>query len=204
MKEKKAVLKTPFGQPDVRGPFAWVGQALRERIVAETLRVKSISLEGRKEIDKIQANVVRAMIETGNDHEYRRHDFLFDAKSKRLAGIWVANENEFDLETAPERNVAAEEKVSTVSPIASWQHEITVGPKLDASDFSLTPPAGYAFEAIAKPTITEDEMVAYLGAALADSTTVSSPTRRMRHSTARNSTRPPGKTPPPDHPPKQS
>jgi hypothetical protein len=71
-------LKSPFGQPDVRGPFAWVDEALRDRIVAKTLRVKSISLEGRKEIDKIQANVVRALIETGNDHEYRRHDFLFD------------------------------------------------------------------------------------------------------------------------------
>jgi hypothetical protein len=44
LKEKKAVLKYPVGWPDVRGPFAWVGEALRDRVVAKTLRVKSASL----------------------------------------------------------------------------------------------------------------------------------------------------------------
>jgi hypothetical protein len=50
-------------------------------------------------------------------------------------------------------------------PVASWEHEIVLGAKLDAASFSLDPPAGYAYQAIAKPTITEEEMVAYLGAA---------------------------------------
>jgi hypothetical protein len=34
LKEKTAVLKWPVGRPDVRGPFAWVGEALRDRLVA--------------------------------------------------------------------------------------------------------------------------------------------------------------------------
>jgi hypothetical protein len=165
VKEKKAILKSPFGQPDVRGPFAWVGEALRERIVAKTLRVKSVSLQGRKEIDKTQANVVRAMIERGADQGYARHDFLFDEKSKRLVAIWIPNENDFDLETAPERGQPAEKAISSITPIAYWEHEIVLDPKLDAADFSLDPPAGYAYQTIAEPTITEEEMVAFLGAA---------------------------------------
>ena len=51
------------------------------------------------------------------------------------------------------------------SPVAGWEHEIVLDPKLEAADFRLDPPAGYAYEAIAKPTITEEEMVAFLGAA---------------------------------------
>ncbi len=162
---KKAVLKAAFGHPDLRGPFAWVGEALRDRLVAKVLRVKSLSLQGTREIDGIRANVVRAMIEESEDHKPNRRDFLFDQKSKRLVAIYITNENDFDPETAPERKQAAEEKSSMWRPIASWEHEIVLDPKLDAADFRLDPPAGFAYQAIAKPTIAEDEMVAYLGAA---------------------------------------
>jgi hypothetical protein len=165
VKEKKAVLKWPVGHPDVRGPFAWVGEALRDRMVAKTLRVKSVSLQGRKEIDKIEANVVRTMISKGDDLGYARRDFLFDVKSKRLVGIYITNENDFDPETAPERLQTPEERFSSLFPVAAWEHEIVLDPKLDAADFGLDPPAGYAYQAMAKPTITEDEMAAYLGAA---------------------------------------
>jgi hypothetical protein len=165
LKDKKAVLKWPVGRPDVRGPFAWVGEALRDRLVAKTLRVKSVSLQGRKEIDKTPANVIRAMIEKGDDQGYARHDFLFDVNSKRLIAIWIPNENDFDLETAPERLQPAEKIVSSIFPVAYWQHEIVLNPKLDATDFGLDPPAGYAYQATVKPTITEEEAVAFLGAA---------------------------------------
>ncbi len=164
-KEKKAVLKTPQGYPDVRGPFAWVGEALRDRVVAKVLRVKSLSLEGTREIDGIQANVVRAMIVENEDRGPVRRDFLFDTKSKRLVAIYITNESDFDPETAPERKQAAEEKTSILRPVAGLEHEIVLDPKLDAADFRLDPPAGYAYEAQAKPTITEEEMVSYLGAA---------------------------------------
>jgi len=165
LKDKKAVLKAPVGRADVRGPFAWVGEALRDRLVAKTLRVKSVSLLGRKEIDNIQANVVRAMIDRGDDQGYALHDFLFDVNSKRLVAIWIPKENDFDLETAPERKQPAEKQFSSSFPVAYWEHEIVLDPKLDATDFSLDPPAGYAYQALAKPTITEEEMVAFLGAA---------------------------------------
>lgn len=134
-------------------------------MVAKTLRVKSVSLQGRKEIDKIQANVVRAMIDKGDDQGYGRHDFLFDVKSRRLVGIYHPNENSFDPETAPERHQTPEKRFSSLFPVAGWEHEIVLDPKLDAADFGLDPPAGYAYQAMAKPTITEDEMAAYLGAA---------------------------------------
>ena len=49
--------------------------------------------------------------------------------------------------------------------VGTLTHEIVLNPKLDPTEFSLDPPAGYAFEKIAKPTVTEEEMVAYLGAA---------------------------------------
>ena len=39
------------------------------------------------------------------------------------------------------------------------------GSQARRADFRLDPPAGFAYQAIAKPTIAEDEMVAYLGAA---------------------------------------
>ena len=46
LKEKTAALKVPEGPHDVRGPFAWIGEALRDRLVAKRLRVKSVSLQG--------------------------------------------------------------------------------------------------------------------------------------------------------------
>jgi len=73
--------------------------------------------------------------------------------------------NAFDPETAPERNQPAEKQFSSLFPVACWEHEIVLDAKLDAGDFRLDPPAGYAYEAVAKPTITADEMVAFLGAA---------------------------------------
>jgi hypothetical protein len=164
-KEKTAVLKAAFGFPDVRGPFAWVGEALRDRMVAKVLPVKSVSLAGTREVDGIQANVVRAMIVENENVGPARRDFLFDRNSKRLMGIYVTSEKDFDPETAPERKQAPEAKTSMWRPVASWEHEIKVGPKLDAADFRLDPPAGYAYKVEARPTITEEEMVAFLGAA---------------------------------------
>jgi hypothetical protein len=116
--------------------------------------LKSVSLQGRKEIDTIPANVVRAMIDQGDDQGYGRHDFLFDVKSKRLVGIYLTNENRFDPETAPERQQTPEPRFSSLFPVACWEHEIVLDPKLDAADFGLDPPAGYAYQSMAKPTNT--------------------------------------------------
>ncbi|WP_165222035.1 hypothetical protein [Aquisphaera insulae] len=165
LQAKTAVLKMTDFHPDVRGPFAWVGEALRDRIVAQALRVKSVAIVGRKEFEGAQANVLRAMIDRGDDLGYARHDFLFDASSKRLVGIWIPSDNGFDLENAPDRDRPAEDKFSQCFPVGYWQREIVLDAKVPASDFSLTPPPGFAYKALARPTVTEEEMIAYLGAA---------------------------------------
>ncbi len=162
---KKATLKMPVNLPDPRGPFAWVGDALRDRLTFKRWPVKSISLQGRQEVDRTPANVVRAMIDEGADQGPVRRDFCFDVASKRLIGLWAPNDKDFDLETALRPDQPAEAKPSSWTPIARWEHEIDLDPKLDAAAFSLTPPAGYAFEAIARPTLSEAELVEYLGAA---------------------------------------
>lgn len=164
LKDKKAILKLPTGMPDPRGPFAWVGEAVRDRRVAGSFPVKSISLLGKKEIDQKQANVVRAIIDSGNVNGPQRRDFYFDETSKRLLGIWMPNQSDLDLEAAVDRKGAPEKTFYMMMPIASLVHEIDLNPKIDAKDFSLDTPAGYTLEKLAKPTLTEEEMVAYLGA----------------------------------------
>jgi len=166
VKEKKAVLKAPTQHYDARGPFAWVGEAIRDRMVAKTLPVKSVSMQGKKEIDKIQANVVRAMIDEGNAQGLMRRDFLFDESTRRLVGIWLPNSKSFDIETAVDRNTPAEEKWSSEMPVGYWEHEIVLDPSLDAKEFSLDTPAGYVLEQGVKATVTEAEMVTYLSAAV--------------------------------------
>lgn len=165
VKEKQAVLKAPLHQRGERSPFAWVGDVIRERKFGDGNRVKSVSLQGQKEIDKTQASVVRAMIQIEDQAELRQ-DFFFDVASKRLVGISSGQPGRhFDPETAADRDNPAEVQWSRMAPVGSLTHEMVLNPKLDPNEFSLDPPPGYAFEKIAKPTVTEDEMIAYLGAA---------------------------------------
>lgn len=82
LKEKKATLKFPTQTYDPRGPFAWVGEAIRDRMVAKVLPVKSVSMQGKKEFDQKPANLIRAMIDEGNVEGIQRRDFYFDESSK--------------------------------------------------------------------------------------------------------------------------
>ncbi len=59
----------------------------------------------------------------------------------------------------------AEDAAQEAFAVAALTHEIVLNPKIDPNDFSLDPPTDFAFEKMAKPTVTEDEMIAYLGAA---------------------------------------
>ena len=45
-------------------------------------------------------------------------------------------------------------------------HELVTNASLDPSEFSLDPPAGFTFEKAVPATVTEDEMLAYLNAAV--------------------------------------
>jgi len=166
LKEKTATLKFPDQQRDDRSPFAWVGDVIRERKLGQYYRVKSVSLQGEREIDNTHANVVRVKIRNVEDGVEFRPEFLFDVVSKQLVGIWEPNPGvDYDPDTANDRSNPPEQTWSKMVPFGAFEHEMVLNPRLDPSDFSLDPPTGYAFEKLAKPTVTEEEMIAYLGAA---------------------------------------
>lgn len=178
LQEKKAVLKMPVHPRGERAPFAWVGDLIRERKTgSESSRVKSISLQGEKEIDKKPASRVRVITREVQDSTDLRTDYFFDVVSKQLVGIQSEAGCEsvgegstyvhvpFDPETASDRNNPAEETWSKMVPVGRVTHEIVLNPKLDPSEFSLDPPTDFTFERQAKPTVTEEEMITYLGAA---------------------------------------
>ncbi len=165
LKEKKALLKFPSQTYDSRGPFAWVGEAIRDRMVAKSLPVKSVSMQGKKEFEKKQVNVIRAMIDEGNADGVQRRDFYFDEATKNLMGIWMPNKSDFNWEAATDKNNKPEKEFSMMIPLGSMVHEIDLNPKVEAKDFALDPPTGFKLEKGVKPTVTEEEMIVYLGAA---------------------------------------
>jgi len=167
LKEKKAVLTIPAGLfPDVRGPFAWVGEALRDRLVAGTQRVKSVELLGTKPQGTGKANVFRAQIDQGEGGPgILSSDFWFDTESKQLVAIHNPGADTFDPATEADAGNPAEKTWSMWVVPGAIQNEIVLDAKLDPALFSLDPPAGFQFEAVARPTVTEEEMIEYLGAA---------------------------------------
>ncbi len=164
MKDKKAVLKSIQQPRDSRGPFAWVGDELRQRKNGDFARVKSLSVEGTAKADDVEVNVVRVILQ--DDNKTSRHDLYFDKISKRLVGIWMPNEMTLDREVADKGVEKAGKKWSRMEPIACLTREIEVKPQLDPSDFSLDAPEGFTLETIAKPTVTEEEMLSYFRAAV--------------------------------------
>lgn len=164
MKEKKAVLKSAQHPRDNRGPFAWVGDELRQRTFGDYARVKSLSVAGTARADDVDVNVVRVILQ--DEDQTMRHDFYFDKSSKRLVGIWAPNEMNLDRDVADKGVEEAGIKWSRVEALAGYTHEIELKPHLQASDFSLDAPEGFTLETIAKPTVTEEEMLSYLRAAI--------------------------------------
>jgi hypothetical protein len=165
VKKKKAVLKTPSHPGFLQSPFAFVGDVIRDReIGSDSLSIKSVAILGKKEFEMKQVNVVQAIIKSLTSENQMRHDYLFDADSKQLVGTWRGNEIDFDYESAAELK---DWKIpgARVTIVGGLDHEINLKPILNASDFSLDPPAGYDVEKIAAPTVTEDEVIAYLAAA---------------------------------------
>lgn len=61
-KQHKAILKFSVAKADCRGPFAWVGNVVRDRKLGRLYRVEAVSLQGQKEIDGSQATVVRVKL----------------------------------------------------------------------------------------------------------------------------------------------
>ncbi|APZ92919.1 hypothetical protein [Fuerstiella marisgermanici] len=166
MKEKKAILKTSDHHHDPRGPFAWVGDELRKRNLNDSTRVKSISLGGEAEIDNLKANVVRVVTQDVERGKSSQHELYLDRNTKQLVGIWGPNDpssTRAELESQVQKSGKAWYRIE---PIAALTHEINLAPRLQNADFSLDVPQGFELETIAHPTVTEEEMLAFLKAAV--------------------------------------
>ena len=167
MKEKKALLKMLDHHADPRGPFAWEGDALRNRELPGQTRVKSVSTQEKSRLDDSDVNAARVVLQDTESGKLTRIDMYFDPKTKQLAGMWSPN-NQTDDRNDLEKLVAPHrEDWGRMEPSAALTHEILLQPKLTASEFSLVAPTGFQFETIAAPTVTEDEMLDYLKAAVA-------------------------------------
>jgi hypothetical protein len=166
IKDKKAVLKSVQNSRGDRGPFAWVGDELRTRKLSDATRVKSLSLQGTAEVDNASVNVVRVILQDVELGKTMQHDLFFDRTSKSLSGIWAPNDAALTRDAAETNVKEPGEKWSRSEPIASFTHEIELKPQLKVSDFSLDAPEGFTLEAIAKPTVTEEEMLSFLRAAV--------------------------------------
>lgn len=162
LRSRKATLTTALTAPDARGPFAPYGDALR-RIDKS---VQSVSLRGQKVFDGTSVNVVRIVHDAGQGFKPVYRDLMFDAASKRFVGMLASQgHTDFDPDLAADRDHAAEKDWSQEAMWGTIEHEIVLDAKFDRSEFSLDPPPGYEVELIAKPTVTEEEMIAYLGVA---------------------------------------
>ena len=91
-------------------------------------------------------------------------DFWIDTQSKQLVAIHSPGSDKFDPSTDADRDKPAEPQFSTVTGAGHIESEIVLDAKLDSALFSLDPPSGFELETPPRPTITEDEMVEYLGA----------------------------------------
>lgn len=166
MNDKKAVLKGVQHPRDARGPFAWAGDELRQKQLGASTRVKSVSLPGIAMVEDADVNVVRVVLQDVQLGKTWQHDLYFDRASKRLSGIWAPNDPALTKDAAEKEVKAPGEKWSRMEPIASLTHEINLTPKLSMSDFTLDAPKGFTLETIAKPTVTEEELMSFLRAAI--------------------------------------
>ena len=129
--------------------------------------MKSIELVGTKPYGTGKANVFRAAFrsEEGEEYVVDNSDFWIDAASKQLVAIHNPGSDTFDPATAADRDHPAEKEWSFGEVAGAIESEIVLNAKLVPELFSLDPPAGFELETVARPTVTEDEMVEYLGAA---------------------------------------
>lgn len=162
--EKKAVLKAADSSVTARAPFEYIGKVIREQKSEGEWLVRSVKLMGETKLDGNKVNMVRAVLQSGISHNKQRNDFFFDLQSKALLGVWAPNDPADDFESFPDLNNPKEQEWSKMMPIAALYHKIEVEPNLTTMDFSLDPTAGYSLEKLTAPTISEEDMLAYLRA----------------------------------------
>ena len=161
---KTAILKMASAAGDQRSPFAFIGDGIRTR-KCEGVPVKSVSLQTPRILDGKKVNVVRLAVNAGDGWPAHVFQAMFDQESKGLVCLMTPGGPEFsdiDPDLAVAKSGPAETDFSKVEMARAKHHEIVVNPRIDASEFSLDPPAGYALQTQAKPTVTEEEMVEFL------------------------------------------
>lgn len=154
MKLKKASWKADFGSSYGPGsPFEWV---------AKILKSQSLELVGQREINGVTANVFRYNKDAPRTQN--RVELWIDAKTKRLVRtISPGAGDDFDPETAPDRNNPAEEKYSKGEIAYSLRDNVVFDAKVDPKEFEQTPPPGFEVDhEQPKPPVTEQQLVEWL------------------------------------------
>jgi len=102
--EKKAVLKAADSSISSEAPFAYVGKIIREHKSEGEWLVRSVKLVGDAKLDDKNANLVRAVLQSGVSQQKRRSDFYFDSQSKALLGVWAPNDPNDEFESFSDLN----------------------------------------------------------------------------------------------------
>ncbi len=158
MKSRKATwLAEPTNQYGGGGPFS---------SVMDILHNHPIELVGQKELNGVKINVFRYRREIRQVPANRQTvDIWLDAQTKKLVRLYDPGAEGFNLDTQADRDNPAEAEVSKGTLLGSMKGDIVLDARLDPKLFDLTPPEG--FEIVVqppKPTVTEAEMIEWLGA----------------------------------------
>ena len=89
-----------------------------------------------------------------------------DARTKKLVRLYDPGADGFNVDTQADRDNPAEAEYSKGTLLGSMMGDIVLDARLDPKLFDLTPPEG--FEIVVqppRPTVTEAEMIEWLGAA---------------------------------------
>lgn len=154
-KQEATLAMLAAGEGDPRGPFAWVTDEIKKH---------SLELVGRRQADGGDVNIFRIRFYDDYMKKPMSYDFWVDAKSKQLVKTRCPGADLFDPETDPDRLNPPEKKWSYQEGGGGEYHDIVYNAKLDRSLFSLETPAGFSGNTVQRPTVTEQEMVEFLGA----------------------------------------
>jgi len=158
MKSREATwLAEATNQYGTRGPFGSVMVILQN---------KPLELVGQKELNGVKVNVFRYRREIRQVPANRQTlDIWLDAQTKKLVRLYDPGADGFNLDIQPDRDKPAEEKESKGTLLGSMNSDIVLDARLDPELFDLTPPEGFKIIVQPpKPTVTEAEMIEWLGA----------------------------------------
>jgi outer membrane lipoprotein-sorting protein len=158
IKSRKATwLAEPTNQYSRGGPF---------HSVRDILQNEPIELVGQKDLDGVKINIFRYRRKIRQVPASRQTmDIWLDARTKKLVRFYDPGAEGFDLDTQADRDNRAEAEGSKGTLLGSMTGDIVIDAKLDPKLFDLTPPEG--FEIVVeppRPTVTETEMIEWLGA----------------------------------------